>query len=50
MLRIKAGSTGAQHLSDLPDEVYKAVQIGGENLLLNTSFAGNYETEDLNTG
>lgn len=44
---IQAGSTGASGLDDLPEEVQKAAQVGSVNLLLNTGFTGNYETEDL---
>lgn len=46
-VHIKQGSTGASNLTDLPDEVYRAVKIGGENLLRNTGFDGNYEPESL---
>lgn len=45
---IQAGSTGASSLDDLPEEVQKAAQVGSVNLLLNTGFTGNYETEELN--
>ena len=46
-MKIQPGSTGSANLADLPDEVYKAVQIGGENLLLNTAFAGDYDSKKL---
>lgn len=46
-VKLQAGSTGASQLEDLPDEIYNAVKIGGENLLLNTGFVGNYETLKL---
>ena len=46
-LHIEKGSTGASNISDLPDEIQTAVQIGGENLLLNTGFTGDYETKKL---
>lgn len=46
-VEIQAGSTGAANLDDLPNEISKAVQIGGENLLLNTSFCGDYQTVSL---
>ena len=46
-MKIQPGSTGSANLTDLPDEVYKAVQIGGENLLLNTAFAGDYDSKKL---
>lgn len=48
-VHIKQGSTGATNLTDLPDEVYKAVKIGGENLLRNTGFTGDYKPVDLST-
>lgn len=48
-VEIQAGSTGAANLDDLPDEIYNAVKIGGENLLLNTGFVGNYETLNLDS-
>lgn len=51
VLHIENGSTGARNLSDLPEEVQKAaefaVKVGGVNLLLNSGFTGNYETEEL---
>ena len=48
-MKIQPGSTGSANLSDLPEEVYKAVQIGGENLLLNTAFAGDYDSKKLDS-
>lgn len=48
-VEMQAGSSGASNLEDLPDEVYKAVQIGGENLLLNTGFMGDYTPVALNS-
>lgn len=46
-MNLQPGSTGSANLTDLPDEVYKAVNIGSANLLRNTGFTGDYETEDL---
>lgn len=46
-MNLQPGSTGSANLTDLPDEVYKAVNIGAVNLLRNTGFTGDYETEDL---
>ena len=46
-VKMKAGSMGAANLADLPDEIMKSVQIGGENLLRNTSFCGDYQTVSL---
>lgn len=40
---VQSGSTGVGNFSDLPLELQKAIQIGAENLLMNTSFAGDYE-------
>lgn len=42
-VEILPGSVGASNFQDLPEEIYKAVKIGSENLLKNTSFAGDYE-------
>lgn len=47
MMRIKGGSTGAKNLEDFPDEVFRAVHVGAVNLLLNSGFTGDYQTEDL---
>ena len=46
---IQSGSSGVGNFKDLPDEIQKAVQIGAENLLLNTSFAGDYEPLSLDS-
>lgn len=48
IVNIEAGSTGAQNLSDLLDEIYNAVHIGSVNLLLNSGFTGDYKAEELN--
>lgn len=47
VVNIKEGSTGANNLEDLSDEILKTVQVGSENLLLNTSFTGDHLSEDL---
>jgi len=47
VLHIKNGSTGAANLSDLPDEIQEAVQVGSVNLIVNSGFTGNYENEEL---
>lgn len=47
VLHIKNGSTGAGNLSDLPEEVAKAVDLGSVNLLLNSGFSGQYILEEL---
>jgi len=49
-VKLQAGSTGASQLEDLPDEIYSAVKIGGENLLLNTGFLGDFESLELESG
>ncbi len=49
-VKLQAGSTGASQLEDLPDEIYNAVKIGGENLLLNTGFLGDFESLELESG
>lgn len=46
-VHIQSGSTGAANLDDLPDEIYKSVKIGGENLLKNTAFRGDYQSLEL---
>lgn len=48
-VKLHAGSTGAAQLEDLPDEIYNAVKIGGENLLLNTGFLGDFEALKLDS-
>lgn len=48
-VQIQAGSTGAANLDDLPQEIQNAVKVGGENLLRNTSFCGDYQTVSLQT-
>lgn len=48
-VQIQSGSTGAANLDDLPQEIQNAVKVGGENLLRNTSFCGDYQTVSLQT-
>lgn len=48
-VKIQQGSEGAGNFTDLPDEIYKAVKIGGENLLLNTGFLGDFESLKLDS-
>jgi hypothetical protein len=48
-VKIQQGSEGAGNFTDLPDEIYNAVKIGGENLLLNTGFLGDFESLKLNS-
>lgn len=48
-VEIQAGSTGAANLDDLPYEIQKSVKVGGENLLRNTSFCGDYQTVSLSS-
>lgn len=47
ILHIENGSTGVGNFNDLPEEVQKAAQVGSVNLLLNSGFTGNYETDNL---
>lgn len=44
LVSIEDGSYGIGNFSDFPDEVNKAVQIGGDNILRNTGFDGEYES------
>ena len=46
-LEVTDGSKGIGRFSDLPDEVNKAVKIGGENLLRNTGFDGDYSSQKM---
>ena len=46
-VKVDNGSTGAGNFTDLPDEIVKAVKIGGENLLRNTGFTGDYTDKQL---
>lgn len=46
-LEVADGSSGIGAFSDLPDEVNKAVKIGGENLLRNTGFDGDYASQKM---
>lgn len=48
VVHIEKGSTGAGNLSDLPDFIQQAQQMGTVNLLRNSGFTGDYETEELN--
>lgn len=47
VMTIEEGSTGAKHLTDLPDTILESVKIGGENLLLNTAFTGSYTSKQM---
>lgn len=47
LVSIEDGSYGLGNFSDLPEEVNKAVKIGGENLLRNTGFDGDYESQKM---
>lgn len=46
-LEVTDGSSGIGAFSDLPDEVNAAVKIGGENLLRNTGFDGDYASQKM---
>lgn len=45
-LTITEGSYGLRNFTDLSDAVNESVQIGGENLLRNSGFDGEYESVD----
>ncbi|MDO4163876.1 MAG: hypothetical protein Q4D56_05745 [Bacteroides sp.] len=50
VLHIQSGSTGWKNIEGLPEgieEAMNSVAVGAANLLLNTSFSGDYETEEL---
>lgn len=46
-VHIRPNSTGAANLSDLPDFIQQAQQMGTVNLLRNSGFTGDYKTEEL---
>lgn len=46
-VHIQPNSTGAANLSDLPGFIQQAQQMGTVNLLRNSGFTGDYETEEL---
>lgn len=46
-LEVSDGSRGIGAFTDLPDEVNNAVKIGGENLLRNTGFDGDYASQKM---
>lgn len=46
-VKLLPGSTGAANLTDLPDVISDSVKVGGENLLRNTSFTGDFGFIDL---
>ena len=50
IVNIQPGSGGWENLSGLSEAVTKAISIGGENLLRNTGFDGEYEIIDPNAG
>ena len=47
VVHIRPNSTGAANLSDLPDFIQQAQQMGTVNLLRNSGFTGDYKTEEL---
>ena len=47
VVKIKENSIGIGNFNDLPDEVNKAVKVGGDNILRNSGFVGNYESTTL---
>ena len=48
-MNLQPGSTGSANLTDLPDEIYNAVHLGSVNLLRNSGFTGDYESEQLSS-
>lgn len=46
-VKIQPNSKGIGNFTDLPEEVNKAVNVGGDNILRNSSFAGNYESIEM---
>lgn len=46
-LNILPNSTGVSNLTDFPEEVVKAAQVGGDNILKNSGFIGNSETIEM---
>ena len=46
-LNILPNSTGVSNLMDFPEEVVKAAQVGGDNILKNSGFIGNSETIEM---
>lgn len=46
-LNILPNSTGVSNLTDFPEEVVKAAQVGGDNILKNSGFIGNSETIEV---
>jgi hypothetical protein len=48
-MNLQPGSTGSANLTDLPDEIYNAVHLGSVNLLRNSRFTGDYESEQLSS-
>lgn len=48
-MNLQPGSTGSANLTDLPGEIYNAVQLGSVNLLRNSGFTGDYESEQLSS-
>lgn len=46
-VNIQPNSNGAGNFKDLPEEVQKSAKIGGDNILRNSGFVGNYESEEL---
>ena len=48
LVSIEDGSYGIGNFSDFPDEVNKAVQVGGDNLLRNTGFDGEHQSQEMN--
>lgn len=48
-VNIQPNSTGIGNFKDLPEELQKSVEIGGNNILRNSGFVGNYESEYISS-
>ena len=46
-LTVESGSQGVAAFSDLPDTIKDIVQVGGENILKNTGFDGDYVSQKM---
>lgn len=47
LVSIEDGSYGIGNFTDLPEELHKAVQVGGDNLLRNTGFDGEHQSVEV---
>lgn len=47
VLQVRGGSSGATNFTDLPDAVSDAIDVGGENMLRNAGFTGDFKFVNL---